>query len=420
MILKEKVLVKNFISLSVLQLSNYFFPLITLPYLVRVLGPEKFGLINFAAAFVGYFGILTDYGFNLSATREISINRNDKSKLTQIYNAVLIIKLVLFVTSIVIIIILIESIQMFRDEYLTYCLSFGTVFGNVLFPIWFFQGTERMKYIMWLNIIFKSIATILVFVVITNSSDYNLLVMLNSLSYILTGIFSLAIIRFKFSIIFCFPSIKELRYQLIEGWYIFISTVGISLYTISNTFILGLFTSNTIVGYFSAADKIRIAFNNIFQTVSQTVYPHLSELFNNSIESGLKFVRKLLINVGAISLLVSTAVFLFAKEIILLVLGKNFIPSTTVLQIITWSVFIIFLSNVTGVQTMLNLNYKKAFSRIILFASLTNLFLSFLLVPYFFEIGTSVSVLITEIIVTLGMFIFLYKRRINILKATYE
>lgn len=409
----NKTLLKNFTSLSILQISNYLFPLITFPYLVRVLGPDKFGLVNFAAAFVGYFGILTDYGFNLSANRKISIHRNDKRKVNEIFNSVLIIKIILFFISALIICIIIFVIPKFRNEYLTYLFSFGAILGNVLFPVWFFQGNENMKFITILNIIFKSITTLLIFLLVTKSNDYNILVLLNSLSFITIGIFSLIIIRIHFKIKFIIPSGNEIIFHLKEGWYIFISTIGISLYTISNTFILGIFTNNIIVGYYSVAEKIINVLEGIMNPLSQTLYPHLSLLAANSPKEYKSKIPKLSAMLGTIGLIISGLTIIFAPEICKLLLGEQYNQSIIVLRILSPLPFLLSLSIVYANLGLLAFGLLKKWASVILFSSLISVIGAVLFVYVFHlqHIGTAINVTLTESLVLLLSF-YTYKKYI--------
>ncbi|MEO5990335.1 MAG: oligosaccharide flippase family protein, partial [Ferruginibacter sp.] len=121
----SKTLISNFVSLSALQGINLVLPLLILPYLVRVLGMELYGLIAFSTAFVYYFQVITDYGFNLTATREISIHRKNSLKVSEIYNSVMIIKLVLLVLSLFILSFIVFSFDKLSNNYEIYFLSFG-------------------------------------------------------------------------------------------------------------------------------------------------------------------------------------------------------------------------------------------------------------------------------------------------------
>ena len=413
----KKRLLENFLSLSILQGVNYILPLITLPYLVRVLGPEKFGLIAFAQAFIQYFNILTDYGFNLSATREISIHRENKEKISEIFSSVMIIKFTLLVLSFIVMTIIVFSFEKFRKDWLVYYLAFGVVIGQVLFPVWFFQGMEKMKYITFLNIVAKSIFTVSIFVFIHKVSDYIYVLLINSLGFLIAGALAIWIVFQNFELILTFPKFELLKYQLKEGWYIFISTVAISLYTISNTFILGLFTNNTIVGYYSAAEKIVKAVQRLLTPASQTIYPHISKLVKESKERGLQFIQKVTFLIGGISFLLSVSIFIFADLIVKLLLGNQYTESVIVLKILSFLPFIIALSNIFGIQTMLTFNYKEAFSKILVSASIINILLAIVLVPLYQHVGISFAVLISEIFVTVSMFVYLQKKGIKVLEG---
>ncbi|MGD8306377.1 MAG: flippase [Ignavibacteria bacterium] len=411
-LLPYRTIFKNFTSLSILQIANYLFPLIVLPYIVRVIGPSKYGLINFAAAFVAYFNIICDYGFNISGTKQISIIRDDKIKLNITYSNIVTIRILLSVIGLIILLLLVNLIDMFDVNRTVFLLSYGTVIGYALFPGWFFQGIEQMKYITIIQLIIRSIVTALIFILIKEEGDFILLILLNSLAQIVIGICGLIVAKTKFQIKFSFPKFRELRIQLKEGFSIFSSTVAINLYTTSNTFILGLFASETIVGFYAAADKIRIAFQGIQSVLSQTVFPHVNNLFKKSRQEYLIFIRKLMKLQVVLGFCISLILFVFSKEISDIILGEQFLSSAVLLRIISPLPFLISISNIYGIQIMLPMGLESIFNKIISLAAFIHLIILLILVPMFSAVGTSAAVVFTEFLISMIMLLYIRKRRI--------
>lgn len=407
---EKKRLANNILSLSVLQGANYLLPLLTIPYLVRVLGPEYFGLLAFATATIAYFILITDYGFNLSATRQISIYRDNQDKINEIFSSVMIIKSVLMLISLGLLSLLVFSFEKFSLHWEVYFLTFGIVIGQVLFPIWLFQGMEQMKYITYLNIGAKAFFTACIFIFVQEQEDYLMVPLLTAIGFIIAGAWSLYLVRKKFGVKFHSQSLDTLKFQLTEGWHLFFSSMAISLYTTSTIFILGLFTNNTVVGYFAAADKIVKAIKGLYAPVSQAIYPLISKKIHDDKQAGLMFIHQTTWLIGTIMFIFSTILLIFAEPIALILLGDEFKASILLIQIMAFLPFIVALSNIYGIQTMLNLGYKQAFSRILAIAAALGIGLSFILVPRFEEIGTAIILLLVEVFVTLVMFIFLKKK----------
>jgi PST family polysaccharide transporter len=270
-------LVSNFFSLVILQGANYLFPLLTVPYLFRILGVETFGLINFSTAFVQYFAILSDFGFNLSATKYIAANREDKDKRDQYFFNVLIAKLMLFLCGLVILLLIINFVDKFSENKAVYLLSYGSVLGSVLLPTWFFQGMEQMRYITKITIVTRTLAIIPIFFLVKSDTDFLLVPIFYGLGAIAAGLIGIYIVRVNFKLKFNFNklSFSSVIDCLKESVDFFLSRLSLSLYTISNTFVLGMVLGNTAVGYYAAGEKLYMAVQSMYGPLNQALYPYM-------------------------------------------------------------------------------------------------------------------------------------------------
>lgn len=403
---ERKRLVTNIISLSTLQGVNYILPLLTLPYLVRVLGPELFGLLAFATATISYFMLITDYGFNLSATRQISIFRNDIDKVNQIYSSVMIIKTGLMLISLLLLSLLVFSFEIFNQNWEVYFITFAIVIGQVMFPVWLFQGMEKMKYITYLNIGAKSFFTILIFIFVKEKTDYLLVPLFTALGFFVSGICSLFLVKKTFHVRFVPQSLICIKKQLEEGWYVFISNAGKASYQSALIVILGLFTSNTIVGYFAGANKLLQAIKGLNAPITQAFYPLVSREANTKGLSSIVTPAKLIIMFMAINSLIMYA---FAEQTVLLILGEEFHNSIILVQIMAFIPFLVGISAVSSNLGLLAFGYSKEYMKVYIYTSIISLVVSFILIKIYSVKGAAISVLVSECIVVFLSIYYLRK-----------
>lgn len=405
---KRNAILENVLSLYVVQAFNYVLPLLLFPYLVRVLGIEVFGTVILVQAVMNYFYILTDYGFNLSATQRVSLCRDDILELSQVFSSVVFVKICLALLSAVIIIVSGFFVEFVRTEWRLFGATFLGVIGHVIFPTWYLQGVERMRLMSQLSLVGSLVVTLLIFLFVKSPEDYVLAATFQSLSLIISGFLCFVyLFRQGFSCL-VLPSLRYVRQVLVEGWHVFISTAAITLYTSSNIVILGAFGSPLVVGFYGVADKVVKAVSGLISPISQAIYPHVSSMLKCSPDNGFKFLRKAFFSIGLLSLALSILLFIFSEHIVNIVVGSSQYKVVLLVKIMSFVPFMVSLSNIFGVQTLLNLGKSREFSRVILASGFLNVVV---LVPAVFlvgEVGAALSSLLTESFVTCAMMAILY------------
>lgn len=413
----NRTVLDSFFSLSVVQFANYLAPLITLPYLFRVLGPSKYGLIELARAVSVYFLILTDYGFSLSATREVSVHRDDSRRISEVFSAVMVVKFLLVVLSLAMLSLVVFAVPRLRADGPVYFLAFGHVIGMWLFPVWLFQGLERMNYIAALNVTAKSLVIISIFVFVRGPSDYLYVPLLQSSGAILIGLVGLVMAVRFFPVRFHVPSRSVLHRELRNGWHLFLSKMATTLYTTSNIVILGLVTDSAFVAYYAAPDKIVRAVQGLQIPLSQAIFPHIGRLASQSRQAAMAFTSKVAGIVSVITLMMSVGLFIGAPYIARVALGEQFQAGVPVIRILSLLPFLIGLSNIFGVQIMINFGLQRVLTRILIAAGILNIIVALVLAMAWQHIGVAVAALATETFVTVGMFIALRRSGLNVFTA---
>jgi polysaccharide transporter, PST family len=407
---------RNIYSLFLLQGGSYIVPLLTLPWLTRVLNVDGFGKLGFVTAFIAYFVLLVDWGFSLSATKQIAIHRQDMVARSQIFWETLLARLVLAGIGFLLLLILLVVIPGVRSETSLFLLAYLSVCASVLNPAFYYQGIEQMGQMSLINLLVKFLSVPCIFLFVTNSFDIGLAIGIQAGFIFLAAVINFLVLLLSRQLVWSRPSMSHVYDSLGQGWPLFLSTASISLYTNSNTVILGLISNPTAVGYFTAAQTIIRAGQGLYGPVSQALFPRMSHLFHHSKDSALLLLRRVLWMQGVATGLMSLALLLLAPWVVSLLFGSQYHSCISVLRWLSPLLFLIGLSNIFGIQGLVPLGYTRAFSRILLISGVLNITLIVPLGYWFLADGAAIAVLITELFVTALMGFYLASKEPKLFK----
>ena len=401
--MKNNRVIENILSLTTIKGLEYILAFVMFPYLVRVLQVEKYGLIVFSQSIVNYFTLLTDYGFNLLAPKEIAQHDSIEQR-SRIFTDIFAAKIVLLILWSAIFFIGLLLMEYFNEtDFKLYLVVYITVIGNVLFPVWFFQGIQRMRYITIVNIIARAFSVISIFMFVHEPDDYLLAAFCQSITPIVATICSWIVIVRNYPEVVCYPTMYGIKKVIKDAWPIFVSNIAINLYTASNIVFLGIITNNTVVGYFSGAKKIIDNITQLFSPISQAIYPYVSNKVTESRDSAIIFLTRVVKLLGGAAFVLTIFVLIFAPWIVEVLLGSGYEQSVLFLRIMAFLPFLIALSNVYGIQTMLSFGMQKEFSRVLISASIFNTCLVIPMIYLFGGLGVCIVISLTECFVTFAM-----------------
>lgn len=389
-----KSLIENFFSLGALQVINLILPLVVLPYMIKTVGFDKYGVVVLAASLIAYFSSVTDYSFTITATRDVAVFRDSPQKINIIYSKVLIVKSILLLFSWLIIGIIVFAYLPFYEEKTVFFCSALMLFGYVLFPEWFFQGIEKMKFIAFLNVGIKVFFTACIFILVRTPEDYWKYALLNSIGYIGAGLIGQYLLIKKYKLKFIWLKNKYIRQTFKSNFPVFINRFVPNLYNNTSTFLLGVLVNTSSVGLYDAIKKIIDLGVMVISVISRVFFPYL-----NRNKAGFAQYMKGMIIVGAI-LAVSPIIF---YKIVFWYLNIQDADAFWVLLVLSIGLFFITLYDVFGLNYFIVNRKDKIVMRNTLMASLVGLVLAYPLISYFGIIGAAINLTLARVIMGGGM-----------------
>ena len=400
-LIKSK-LFKNTTWLMALQIFNTIAPMITLPYITRVLGTQAYGQFSTALNWIGYFQVIVEFGFGLTGTRKVAMAK-DKNAISKIYSNIILARIILaFATLILMLVIAIITkipVSMLICLFLLYIMIIGAVFQQT----WLFQGMQEMRQITIVNIISRSISVILTFFMVRTADDLYMYCVLYSINYLLTGLIGVAIVHKKYKIKFVFNGIRAVKDEIKDAWYLFTSSAMTKIFSGFGVTVLSIISTDSEVGIYSAILKIPTLCILCYSPISQSLYPYISKKIAENHSKEYKKVKIIALPIIALFTVGAIIIIIVRKSLISMLFGAEYAThSELIIPLSIWMVLSI-INNLLGIQILVASGHSKEYSKAFQIGVAAMIILNIIFGKIWHTLGIAVAAMISEAVLTMAL-----------------
>jgi len=393
--MKKKSIKLNFIMNTILTMSSFIFPLITFPYVSRVLLPAGTGKVSMATSVITYFSMFAQLGIPTYGIRACAKVRDDRNELSKVAQELLLINIIMSIISYVVLFVLLFSVPKFRCEKELYVVLSFSIILTAIGMEWLYKALEQYTYITVRSVIFKFIALIGMFFLIHKQTDYivyggitifaasasNILNLINAYKYI----YLKPIGNYNFR--------RHLKPVLV----FFAMSCATVIYTNLDTVMLGFMATDTDVGYYNAAVKIKGILVSIVTSLGTVLLPRVSYYIQRGeVKEFRRITRKALNFVLLMAMPLLIYFIYFAKEGIIFLSGNDYVGSIVPMQVIMPTLLLIGITNILGIQILVPTGREKIVLYSEIVGAIVDIIINALLIPAYASTGAAIGTLIAE------------------------
>ena len=404
-LVNNKLVFRNFFSLTLAQGINALLQLLVVPFVIKKIGIENFGLVAVAQVVMFLLSTLAEYGYGQTGSRAVAQNRTDTEMLSKLFYHSIYLRIILCSVGFLLLLLLSLIFPFIQQHFILYALAFVFVPGQALLPFWFFQGMEKLHWMAAALLLSKILFVLLVFIFISTPVHTSLFIFFLGLGNFITAIAASVFIIKRYHLKISSFSMKEIKRLMKEGAPVTAANLTMNLMQYGNLFILRLYSNDLMAGYFSVAERIYFAMKQVLTAFAQSIYPALCRINSSQYKN---FFKKTFLPFFWLMIAISAMVALFAPSIIGFFIKDANTISIFIFRMCCIAVPVVCL-NMPGALVLLATNQRERYFKIFAIGLFINLLANLLFAPQYYAMGTVAAVLITEVIITVLVSLSLFK-----------